>query len=181
MPLPQVNRDYTIEDIYNLPEGKRAELIEGQIYDMAPPSRQHQKILMEISYQIKEYIKSKGGACDVYPAPFAVFINADKNYLEPDISVICDPDKLTDQGCNGAPDWIIEITSPGNAGHDYLRKLNLYNNAGVREYWIVDPQEEKILVYFFEADWIARSYTFKDKVKVNIYGDLEMDFNDIVI
>lgn len=182
MPLPQVNRDYTIEDIYNLPEGERAELIEGRIYDMAPPSRTHQEILMELSYQIKEYIKSKGGPCRVYPAPFAVFINADnKTYLEPDISVICDPDKLTDRGCNGAPDWIIEITSPGNAGHDYLRKLNLYEAAGVREYWIVDPQEEKIFVYFFEADWIARSYSFKDKVKVNIYGDLKMDFNDIVI
>ena len=103
MPLLKDDR-YTIEDIYALPEGKRAELIDGQIYDMAPPSYQHQRLVMELSSTLRNYIKSKGGPCEVLPAPFAVFLNQDDyNYVEPDISVICDPSKINDKGCNGAP------------------------------------------------------------------------------
>ncbi len=102
MPLPQENL-YTIEDIYALPEGTRAELIDGQIYYMAPPTRKHQKILLSLSRSIADYIDRKGGSCEVDIAPFAVFLNAnDKNYVEPDISVICDRDKLNDKGCVGA-------------------------------------------------------------------------------
>lgn len=181
MPLPQMNDNcYSIADIYRLPEGERAELINGQIYDMAPPSRIHQKILSFLHLHIGRYIEEKKGACEVYPAPFAVFLNADnKTYVEPDISVICDPDKLDDRGCNGAPDWIIEIVSPGTASHDYIRKLGLYEAAGVREYWIVDLQADKILVYFFASDWGAKIYTLNDTVKVNIYDDFEIDFTGI--
>ena len=95
---------YTVEDIYNLPEGKRAQLIDGHIYDMAPPARIHQKIISELTLSIGQYIKSKGGKCDIYPAPFAVFLNRDnRNYVEPDIPVICDRTKLDEKGCNGAP------------------------------------------------------------------------------
>ena len=103
--------------------------------------------------------------------------------VEPDISVICDPGKLTDRGCTGAPDWIIEIISPSNPEHDYVRKLNLYLDAGVREYWIVDPRDRKILVYYLQnehtEDFTVRPYTFQDKVKVNIYEDFCIDFNDL--
>ena len=114
MPLLR-DDNYTTDYIYSLPEGKRVELIDGQIYDMAPPARLHQKILMELSANIRDYIKQKGGSCEVYPAPFAVFLNQNnKTYVEPDISVICDKSKLDDRGCNGAPDWIIEIVSPGS-------------------------------------------------------------------
>ena len=96
---------YTIEDIYALPEGCRAELIDGQIYDMAPPSRRHQDILFLLSRKIADYIDSNNGKCKVYLAPFAVFLNEDnRNYVEPDISVICDENKLDEKGCNGAPD-----------------------------------------------------------------------------
>ncbi len=88
---------------------------------------------MELSGTIRDYIKAKGGSCHVYPAPFAVKLKEDENTIvEPDISVICDPGKLTDRGCSGAPDWIIEIISPQNPSHDYIKKLNLYENAGVR-------------------------------------------------
>ena len=112
MPLLKDNH-YTIEDIYALPEGQRAELIDGQIYDMAPPNTMHQRIVMNLSRKIANYINAHNGGCEVFPAPFAVFLNKDsKNYVEPDISIICDKDKLDDRGCNGAPDWIIEIVSP---------------------------------------------------------------------
>ena len=98
MPFPE-EKLYTIEDIYALPDGKRGELIDGKIYMMAPPSRIHQKILQEFSRVIGNYISGKGGSCEVYPAPLAVFLSKDdKNYVEPDISVICDKNKLTDRG-----------------------------------------------------------------------------------
>ena len=173
---------YTEDDYYNLPENIRAELIEGNIiYNQAAPSRIHQTILMELSGTIRDYLKSKGGPCRVYPAPFAVKLKKDrKTIVEPDISVICDPNKLTDRGCTGAPDWIIEIVSPGNSSNDYILKLNLYANSGVREYWIVDPDKKRVFVYFLEkARFEVETYTFHDKIKVNIYDDLYIDFPEL--
>lgn len=172
---------YTEEDYYNLPENVRAELIDGQIYYMAAPSRIHQEILNSINNAIYNYIRSKKGNCKVYPAPFAVklFKSDDKTIVEPDISVICNPDKLTDRGCTGAPDWIIEIISPSTASHDHIRKLNLYMEAGVKEYWIVDPIEKSIYVYFLEKDsFKTRPYTFQDRVNVSIFEDLWIDFKE---
>lgn len=172
---------YTEDDYYSLPENVRAELIDGNFYYMAAPSRIHQEILMFLSNKIANYINSKHGTCRVYPAPFAVKLFHDrKNIVEPDISVICDRSKLTDRGCTGAPDWIIEITSPGNPGHDYIRKLNLYSDAGVKEYWIVNPIDKSIYVYFLkENQFKTASYNFQDKIKVNIYDDLTIDFKDL--
>ena len=172
---------YTEDDYYHLPEEVRAELIDGQIYDQAAPSRIHQNILMELAATIRDYIRLKNGSCKVYPAPFAVKLFNDRTTIvEPDISVICDPSKLTAQGCSGAPDWIIEIISPGNAGHDFIFKLNLYANAGVREYWIVDPRNENVLVYHLEQkDLSVKTYTFQDKINVNIYEDFSIDFQEL--
>ena len=174
-------KSYTEEDYYSLPENVRAELVDGQIYYMAAPSRIHQKILNFLNIEISLYIRSKKGTCKVYPAPFAVklFADNDKTIVEPDITVICDPKKLTDRGCTGAPDWIIEIISPSTASYDYIRKLNLYADAGVKEYWIVNPIEKSVYVYFLEQDrFRAVCYTFRDSVKVNIYEDLWIDFKD---
>lgn len=172
---------YTIEDIYNLPDGQRAELIDGELYMMAAPGRIHQRLVMDLAYLIENYIRSKNGECEVYPSPFAVFLNADdKIYLEPDISVICDKGKLTDEGCKGAPDWIVEIVSPASRPMDYNKKLFQYRTAGVREYWIVDPMKQQITVYDFEHDAFGE-YSFSDKVKVGIYEDLEIDFSGISI
>ncbi len=124
MPLPNA-KIYTTEDIYALPEGERAELIDGRLYNMAPPSRIHQEILMELSATLRDYIRKNAGNCKVYPAPFAVFLGEDnKNYVEPDISVICDKNKLTDKGCNGAPDFVIEIVSPGSRKMVFLGEDN---------------------------------------------------------
>jgi Uma2 family endonuclease len=174
-----INNDYTVEDIYALPDGERAELIDGQIYFMASPNRRHQSILGTLYRRIADYIDAKGGDCKVYLAPFAVFINKDnRNYVEPDISVICDPDKLNDKGCDGAPDWIIEIVSPGNKNMDYLVKLLKYQSSGVREYWIVDTESERISVYNFEHDEME-VYRLDDKVKAGIYENLEIDFSTI--
>ena len=172
---------YTIEDIYNLPDGQRAELIDGELYMMATPSRIHQRFVMVLSNNIFNYIQSKNGDCQVYPAPFAVFLNANNDiYVEPDISVICDKNKLTDEGCEGAPDWIIEIVSPSSRPMDYNKKLLKYGTAVVREYWIVDPMKQLIMVYNFEHDTFEQ-YAFSDKVKAGIYEDFEMDFAEISI
>lgn len=180
MPLPKSN-NYTIEDIYALPNGQRAELIDGQIYDMAPPSYLHQKLVMELSATIRDYVKSHGGPCEVLPAPFAVFLNQDDhNYVEPDVSVICDPCKINDRGCNGAPDFIIEIVSPSSQRMDYLTKLFKYRTAGVREYWIVNPMKETVQTYLFGDIEDFSQYSFDDEIPVGIYDDLKICIADLL-
>ena len=168
MPLPKSNI-YTVDDIYALPEGQRAELIDGQIYDMAPPSPMHQELVMELSATLRDYIKKNGGPCKVYPAPFAVFLNEDdRNYVEPDISVICDSSKVDNRGYQGAPDFIIEIVSPSSQRMDYLTKLFKYRTAGVREYWIVNPLQRTVQVYSFEGTEDSTQYSFDDEITVTI-------------
>lgn len=180
MGLPQ-KRTYTIEDIYSLPDGQRAELFDGQMYMMAPPNTKHQRLVNKLCQKITNYIDGKGGTCDVFPAPFAVFLTKDDtNYVEPDISVICDKNILDDRGCNGAPDWIIEITSPSNLQTDYGVKLFKYRNAGVREYWIVNPQKQAVLVYDFEHGKGTNHYSFDDTVSVCIYEDLTIRIADLL-
>lgn len=172
---------YTIDDIYNLPDGNRAELIDGQMYMMAPPTRKHQDIAGTLYRIIANYIDSKGGSCKPYIAPFAVFLNEDdRNYVEPDISVICNHNKLTDKGCSGAPDWIIEVVSPGSRRMDYFTKLFKYRTAGVREYWIVDPDKNRITVYNFENE-DTFEYSFKDTITGGIYPDLAINFSKMDI
>lgn len=181
MPLLK-EETYTIDDIYALPEGERAELIDGHMYMMAPPSRKHQKISMELSSIIREYIRSHKGKCEVYAAPFAVYLDERSNtYVEPDISVICDSDKLDDRGCKGAPDWIIEIVSPASKKMDYLLKLLKYRLAGVKEYWIVDPEKNRVIVYNFTGDESVNDYTLQDSIKAGIYDDLVIDFGSMDI
>uniref|UniRef100_UPI004057A1B5 Uma2 family endonuclease n=1 Tax=Acetatifactor sp. TaxID=1872090 RepID=UPI004057A1B5 len=176
MELPII---HTIEDIYALPEGERAELIDGRIYYMAPPSRKHQDIAGELFGTIREYIKSNHGSCKPYIAPFAVFLTEDdNNYVEPDISVICDPNKLNDKGCVGAPDWIIEIVSPGSRHIDYFTKLFKYRTAGVREYWIVDPDKNRVTVYTFESDSMEE-YAFTDNVPSGIYPGFSINLSKL--
>ena len=171
----------TIEDIYALPEGERAELIDGRMYMMAPPNTRHQRILGGLYNTICNYVKAKGGDCDVFPAPFAVFLNQDdRNYVEPDISVICDPHKINEKGCNGAPDWIIEIVSPSTSQVDYGIKLFKYRTAGVREYWIVNPLKKTVNVYNFEHEKGTDLYSFEDTVPVCIYGDLSIRIADLL-
>ena len=180
MALPQ-ERIYTIDDIYDLPDGERAELIDGQIYYMAPPSRKHQRILLSLSRIIANYIDNNHGSCEVDIAPFAVFLNEDdRNYVEPDISVICDPDKLNDKGCVGAPDWVIEIVSPGSRSMDYYKKLFKYRTAGVREYWVVDSDKSLVTVYNFSADTM-NEFSFTDDIPVSIYPGFSIGLSGLNI
>lgn len=161
----------TIEDIYALPDGERAELIDGKIYYMDPPSTSHQRLVHFLEREIGNYIQSKNGECEVFPAPFAVFLNKNNiNYVEPDISVICDKSKLDEKGCHGAPDWIIEIVSPSSKAMDYFTKLFKYQTSGVREYWIVDPAKEIVTVYSFEKETMEQ-YSFDEDVPVGLYED----------
>lgn len=172
---------YTIDDIYNLPEGQRAELIDGELYMMAAPGTIHQRLVMVLSNRIFNYIQSKKGGCEVFPSPFAVFLNADnETYVEPDVSVVCDKDKITEKGCNGAPDWVIEVVSPQSRPMDYNKKLFKYRTAGVREYWIVDHERNLITAYDFEHDDMT-DHAFSEKVPAGIFEDFEIDFCGIDI
>ena len=180
-------KTYTYKDYLACDEGERIEIIDGEIINMSPaPSRIHQEIIMEISYKIRQYIENNKGPCKVYPAPFDVILKNDtedllnsKNIVQPDISVICDKNKLTDKGCTGSPDMIVEVVSPHNPSTDYVKKLNLYEKCKVKEYWIVNPIRKNISVYTLTDTGYDSPmyYTFQDKVKVNIYENLEIDFS----
>ncbi len=174
---------YTLADILEWDEGERAEVIDGSLYMMATPSRIHQKISGELFGQLREYLGGK--QCEVYAAPFAVrlFEGAEDSpenvytMVEPDISVICSPEKLDDMGCKGAPDLIIEILSPSTRRHDRLTKFNLYQRAGVREYWIVDPSDRSVQSFLLENNaYIARDFAVNDdKITVNVLQDCVID------
>ena len=171
------DKRYTIEDIMKLPEGQRAELINGRWYDMSAPSRVHQEIVMNLSSALHEYIKSNGGNCKVYPAPFAVFLNKDnRNYFEPDISVICDKSKLSDRGCEGAPDVVIEVASESTKSRDLFLKLNKYKDAGVKEYWVVDSLTDTVNCYEFnekyETGGELRIYNFDEEIPFITFPEL---------
>lgn len=180
MPLPQ-KQIYTSEDYWNLPDGQRAELIDGRLYAMAPPGYTHQKISFALARKIADHIDAKKGACEVIPAPFAVNLTAnDKTWVEPDISVICDKDKLSDRGCEGAPDWIIEIVSPGSSRMDYSVKLFKYRTAGVREYWIVNPLKKVVQTYSFEGEEDSNAFLFDDEIPVHIFDGLTIKVSDLL-
>lgn len=171
----------SLEQYEALPEDVRAEVFEGQLYYMASPSQEHQTISMELSTMLNTYLKSKKASCRVFHAPFDVKLSDSPLIIvQPDLMIVCDKDKLDGKRCNGAPDFIIEIVSPGNPSDDYIRKLYYYKNAGVREYWIVDPRTKKVIVYYLEQiDFQMLAYTFQDKVKVNICDDLWIDFREL--
>ncbi len=179
MPLPKEN--CTADDYWALPEGVRAELIDGELWDLASPSRAHQEIVMEVSARLKNHIDSYGGACKVYPAPFAVNLFADETtFVEPDVSVVCDRGKLSERGCEGAPDFVVEVVSPSNPEMDYISKLNLYRVAGVREYWICDPRRARVLAYRFGNAAVMDTYAFSETVPAEIFPGFEVNFADII-
>lgn len=179
MPLPKSG--YTAQDYWALPEGVRAELIDGQLWDLASPCRLHQEIVYEVGRKVGDHIASQGGSCKVYPAPFAVNLFADNStFVEPDLSVICDRSKLSDRGCEGAPDLVMEVVSPSNPGMDYVSKLNLYHQAGVREYWICDPQRKQVLCYDFDSERLLTTYDFTEPVTSVTLPGLVINFGQIL-
>jgi Uma2 family endonuclease len=180
---------YTEADYENWSGDERVELINGQILMMAPPSTVHQRISAFLSNEIYNYLKSKkkNGPCEVFTAPFDVRLemeNRSAARVQPDISVICDPSKLTERGYNGSPEMVIEITSPSNASRDYITKADLYQRAKVREYWIVNPESKSISIYKLDQDGEynqIRQYTFQDTVGAGVIAGLEIDFSRIEV
>lgn len=177
MALPAEGKSCTFADVLNWSENMRGEVINGEAFMMAPPSRIHQKILAELTRQLGNYLAGK--QCEVYPAPFAVRLfegggeSPDKvdTMVEPDISVVCDKSKLDKYGCKGAPDMVIEILFPSTRRHDRLVKLNLYQQAGVREYWIVNPDEQTVQVFMQDGGGLLRlieEYEKDSMAKVNV-------------
>ena len=143
----------TVSDIEALDENVRAELIDGQIYYMSPPTTVHQRIISKLVFEIRSKLKELGKDCEVLPGPFGVCLyDDDRNLVEPDISVICDRAKIDEKGCHGAPDWIIEVVLPSSRKLDYSIKLFKYRTAGAREYWIIDPGERQVQIRDFEND-----------------------------
>ena len=180
MPLPK-EVPQTAEDYWNLPEGVRAELIDGELWDLASPSRVHQRIVSSLTTRLTNFIEAHNGTCEVYPTPFAVNLFADEStFVEPDLSVICDRSKLSDRGCEGAPDLVVEIVSPSNPGMDYVSKLKLYSEAGVREYWICDPQRGQVLRYDFSSESLLTTYDFSEPVASVVLPGLEVNFARIL-
>ena len=168
---------YTIEDVYALPEDRRVELIDGVIYDMSSPSRVHQSILGQLYLQLAPCVEKHPG-CELFFAPADVRLDNDEYTLvQPDLYINCSKEETDKRRFNGAPDFIIEILSPSNKGHDLFLKQHKYQHAGVREYWVIDPQKLRILVYDFEHEAFPEIYTFKDTVPVQISdGRCSVDF-----
>ncbi|MDE6405541.1 MAG: Uma2 family endonuclease [Lachnospiraceae bacterium] len=174
-------KGYTTADIEALPDGERAELIDGEMFMMATPMTIHQRILVKLIFEIETFIRKNKGNCELLPAPFGVYIKKDdRNYVEPDISVICHEDKLDEKGCHGAPDWVIEIVSPSSRKMDYMRKTALYQETGVREYWIVDPKKEMVTIYEAGRWDIPVCHSFSERIRVGIYKDLYLDFIEFI-
>ena len=187
MAQPAEKARYTFADALTWNENERIEIINGEALMMAPPSRVHQEISGEIFRQLANYLEGK--KCRVYAAPFAVRlferdVEAPEDVdtmVEPDLSVVCDSDKLDKYGCKGAPDVVIEILSPSTQRHDRLVKLGLYQRAGVREYWIVDPVSKSVQIFVLEnGHYAAKDFgSAEEKVRVNVLEDCEINLSQV--
>lgn len=172
---------YTVDDYYALPDERRVELIDGVIYDMGAPTSIHQLIVTEIWKVLREYISEKAGECMPLASPIDVQLDCDdKTMVQPDALVVCDREKVIKRCIYGAPDFIIEILSLSSRKKDMFTKLAKYKEAGVREYWLVDPDKKKVLVYDLEHEELPIVYGFDSKVPVMIFGgECVIDFAEI--
>lgn len=171
MPLRKEDRIHAEEFLRMTADGaERQELICGEIIALAFPSQLHQEVVGGLYAAIRSYIRANQGSCKPFIAPFDVKLN-DENVVIPDVMVVCDPEKLDGKRCNGAPDWVIEVTS-SNYRTDVITKLILYKESGVREYWIVDPEQQSVFVCHFEQSMNAvQFYNFDQPIPVGIYQD----------
>lgn len=180
---------FTYSDYLTWPDDERWELIDGEAYNMSPsPGSRHQDVFRELLVIFAQHLKGK--TCKVYGAPYDVRLpesdNASDNYIEtvvqPDIVVVCDRSKLDDKGCKGAPDLVIEILSPSTGGKDLTIKYDLYERHGVKEYWIIHPAEQTLLVCKLAENrkyGVPDRYAGTDKVAVPLLGDLAIDLSDV--
>ena len=174
------SRKYTIDDYYALPDDKRFELIDGIFYDMSAPTQIHQALLGQLYIQFSACIESHP-ECELFFAPLDVRLdNDDYTMVQPDLLIVCNRSDKDKRRINGAPDFVVEILSPFNRSHDMIRKLGKYKDAGVREYWIIDPEKGKVIVYDLEHDDFLRLYTFRDSIPVLISdGECSIEFERI--
>lgn len=171
------SREYTIDDYYRLPDDVRAELIDGKFFFMNSPTSAHQGVLGNFIFESMLFIKQNKGECKPFVAPLDVQLDCDdKTMVQPDFMIICDKEKIWKDRIYGAPDFVVEVLSPSTKKRDTDIKLIKYKNAGVREYWMVDMDKERVICYFFEEDGlIPNIYTFQDEVPVRIYdGELKI-------
>jgi Uma2 family endonuclease len=172
---------YTLEDYYALPDERRVELIDGVFYDMSAPASVHQALIGELYMAFAGYVRSRKGPCKVFLSPCDVQLDEDdRTMVQPDLLVICDRRKIRMRCCFGAPDLVIEILSPSTRKKDLKIKTAKYAGAGVREYWVIDPESRQIMVIDFEKDAFPAIYGFEDKIPVAIWGgELVIDFSEI--
>ena len=173
---------YTVDDYRALPDERRVELIDGYFYDMAAPTFTHQSIGGEIYRQIANFIMDRGGSCRPFIAPVDVQLDCDeRTMVQPDVGIICHEERIQHFGVYGAPDFLVEVLSPSTRRKDSIKKLDKYLEAGVREYWILDPDQKRLLVYFFESEVYPKIYGLDQPVPINIYdGALSIDFSNIL-
>lgn len=186
MTLLKPEQKYSYADYLTWGEDERWEILEGVPFMQATPSRIHQEISGELYRQFANYLQEK--PCKIYHAPFCVRLDNEKNdkdiknVVEPDITVICDSSKLDERGCKGSPDIIIEILSPSTAKKDRVIKFNKYEKAGVKVYWIVEPDQKLLSVFSLQSDGRygrPEMYTDEDKINVSIFPDLVIDLKSV--
>ena len=186
LPMRKEELKYTYGDYLHWPEGERWEIIDGVAYDMSPaPTGKHQEIVGELHRQLANYLQGK--PCHAYIAPYDVILpeagedaEDSETVVQPDIAVICDRSKRTPRGCVGAPDMVIEILSPSTSKKDMKEKKALYERAGVREYWIVQPDEKWVLIYTRDKDGKFCShdtFTSDDTPYVHTLPGLQIDLS----
>ena len=181
MDAMQTDKLYTYEDYLTWDDDARYEIIDGVAYAHAAPSTAHQRISGEVFRQLANFLRDK--PCNVFPAPYAVrlhTVEGKDSVVEPDILVVCDKTKIDDQGCTGAPDLIIEILSSSTAAYDMVIKFNTYLQAGVREYWIVDPDSRIVNVYVLkDGEYITHAYAQTDTVAVHVLERCTITLADV--
>ena len=170
--------EYTLDDYLALPDEQRVELIDGVFYDMSAPTGFHQLIAGQIYAELLSFIRGKGGGCLPFISPVDVQLDCDdRTIVQPDVLILCDTDKYTPARIVGAPDFVVEILSPSTRSKDMFIKMNKYRSAGVREFWIVDPDKKVVLTYHFEKEDSYGVYSFRDHIPVGIYdGECVIDF-----
>ncbi len=161
----------TVQMLYEIGEDRRIELIDGHLIINEYPNMRHQMLVQNLGRKIDDFTRSNNGKCRVFNVGVNVFIDEDDySLVVPDIAVLCDDSRMNAMGIVGPPDWVIEVTSPSTRGRDYGKKMHKYMDAGVREYWIIDPEKEKVTTYIEGEPMMAYVYNFEDEIPVYIYG-----------
>lgn len=178
---PKKQGEYTLEDYYTLPDERRVELIDGVIYDMSAPTFVHQHVAGVVYSMIRNYIDLKGGSCLPMFAPVDVRLDCDdKTMIQPDVLILCDKSKICKWGINGAPDFCLEIISESTSRKDYIKKLQKYTDAGVKEYWIIDPLRRMLVSYNWKDDYLPHMQPLQGTAGLALYdGELQIDLEKI--